>query len=52
MTEIFVNNTLLDISEGFSIPLNYSIADIRNPENRNTSYSKTITLPATKNNNK
>jgi hypothetical protein len=34
------------------IPLTFSIADIRNPEKRNTAFSKTITLPGTKKNNK
>lgn len=34
------------------VSLNYSIADIRDPEKRDTTFSKTITLPGTKNNNK
>lgn len=41
----------LDIYEEFPISFNYSIGDIRNPENRETNYTKTITLPGTKNNN-
>lgn len=41
----------LDISKEFPFPLQFSIDDVRNPEKRNTSYSKTLTLPGTKNNN-
>lgn len=51
MTEIFVNNILIDTKEDFPISLNYAIADILNPDKRNTSYSKTIKLPGTKTNN-
>ena len=45
MTEIVINNTSLDVYKDIPISLNYSIADIRNPDKRNTSFSKTITLP-------
>lgn len=33
------------------MPLNFSIADIREPDRRNTSFSKTIKIPGTKTNN-
>jgi len=51
MTEIVINNVSLDIYKDIPISLNYSIADIRNPEKRNTSFSKTITIPGSKKNN-
>ena len=52
MVEIFVNNTRLDLIENVSIPITYSISDIKNPQSREGTYSKTITLPGTKTNNK
>lgn len=51
MTEIFVNNVLVDIKDDLPTSLNYAIADILSPEKRNTSFSKTIKLPGTKINN-
>lgn len=51
VTEIFINNTQVDLSEDISIPLNYAIADIREPQKRNTNFSKTVTLPGTASNN-
>jgi len=51
MTEIVINNTSLDIYKDIPVSLNFSIADIRNPEKRNTSFSKTITVPGSKKNN-
>lgn len=41
----------LDLSDNEPFPLNYNIADIREPEKRNAFFSKTITLPGTKKNN-
>lgn len=41
----------LDLSDNEPFPLNYNIADIRQPEKRNAYFSKTITLPGTKKNN-
>lgn len=53
MVEIYINNTLLDLpEEGVAFPLNYSIADIREPEKRKQSFSKTIVLPSSKTNDK
>lgn len=51
VTEIFINNTQVDLSEDLSIPLNYAIADIREPQKRNTNFSKTVVLPGTASNN-
>lgn len=42
----------LDMYDDIPISLNYSIADISEPDKRQASFSKTITLPGTKNNNK
>lgn len=42
----------IDITNDIDIPLNFSIADIRDPSSRNASYSKNASLPATKVNNK
>lgn len=57
VTKIFVKaNQLLvwsqlDLLEDIPMSLNYSISDIRNPENRDGNYSKTIRIPGTKENN-
>jgi hypothetical protein len=42
---------VVDLYDNVSIPINYTILDIREPEKRKTSWSKTITIPGTKNNN-
>lgn len=42
----------IDLYEDVSIPITFSILDIREPEKRKTSWSKTITIPGTKNNNR
>lgn len=42
----------LDLYEDVSIPLNYTIFDVREPSKRKTNFSKTIRLPGTKNNNR
>ena len=52
--ELFINeptNAQLDMDQAFDIALQYSIADIKDITKRNSAYSKTITLPGTKNNN-
>lgn len=41
----------LDVQDGSQVPLNISIADIKDIQKRTGSFSKTITLPGTKNNN-
>lgn len=50
--QLYINNTELDLTEDISLPFTYQIADIRNPEQRTQSHSKTITIPASKVNNK
>lgn len=50
-TEIYINKTLIDITDEIDMSLNFAIADIKNPDKRNSSYSKTITIPASKTNN-
>lgn len=42
----------IDLYDNVGMSLNFSIADVRNIDKRNGSFSKTITLPGTKNNNK
>lgn len=47
----FPGNYKIDIYDNVNIPITYSIDDLKNPSRRNTSFSKTITIPGTKNNN-
>lgn len=42
----------IELFEDISTPLTFSIADIRTPETRQGSFSKTITIPGSKQNNK
>jgi hypothetical protein len=52
VVEVLIENThRLDVNEGFDFSFNYSIADIRTPESRQTEYSKTIVCPGTHSNN-
>lgn len=57
MVEIFIkrlNDTTynkLDLYENISLPITYSIADIRQPDQRQGTFTKTISLPGTKQNN-
>lgn len=51
-TELYISNTKVDTNEDVVFALNYWMADIREPENRNTDFSKTITIPGTPENNK
>lgn len=41
----------IDMYDDVACPLTFAIADIRNPQNRNSHFSKTIKVPATKGNN-
>ena len=50
MAEILIEGRRLDVYEGLDFSFNYSIADVRDPNKRSTSFSKTIKCPATKNN--
>jgi hypothetical protein len=51
MIEILINGQKVELSPDFDIAITRSIADIRNPEQRSSDYSKTVTIPATKVNN-
>lgn len=42
----------LDVDQRVPVPVNYAISDIRDPQKRTGSFSKTIILPGTKNNNR
>jgi hypothetical protein len=42
----------VDLFEDISIPITYSINDIKDPGSRKTSWSKTIRIPGTKNNSR
>jgi hypothetical protein len=50
MTEIFVNNVKIDLTENVPVPLTFSVADITQPDKRNTAFSKTIVVPSSKTN--
>ena len=49
---IYASSGTIDLYDDIPISLNYSIADIKEPNKRNADYSKTITVPGTNNNNK
>lgn len=50
-SELFIENRRADISQEISNLITYSIDDIKDVGSRNTSFSKTIVLPGTANNN-
>lgn len=52
MTQIYIEDFELDIYEELSNQLTYSIDDITKLDTKTTSFSKTITLPGTANNNR
>ena len=52
ITEIILENSRLDIYEDIGLELNLAIDDIKDFSSRNTTYSKTITVPGNANNNK
>lgn len=43
-----INGVNIDINGDIEIPLSFAIADIKQPQNRKRSFSKTVTLPGTK----
>lgn len=49
-TQIYIEGVALDLDKNVDIDFTYSIADIADFEKRTTTYSKTITLPATAHN--
>ena len=56
MIELYINNTLVDIDQGsndsFSILLQKTRTDYTNPTIVKNSFTKTVSLPGTDNNNK
>lgn len=51
-TEVIVEGGhKLDVFEGLDFSFNYSVSDIREPDKRQTEYTKTIKCPGTSNNN-
>lgn len=51
ITEIFVENKQLDVSGDISSLLTYAIDDVKDFSSRQTTFSKTVILPGTANNN-
>lgn len=51
MTEMFIENKRLDITEELSALITYAVDDIRDFEHKQSNFSKTIILPGTSNNN-
>jgi hypothetical protein len=49
-SRLVVNGYEIDLSESIAVPLNLSITDIKEPEKRKRSYSKTLMLEGTSNN--
>ena len=49
---IYTDKGYLDTYEGIKYPFNYAIGDVRDITKRNIDFSKTLKLPASKNNNK
>lgn len=47
-TELFINGTYVDISNDVAIALTYAVSDLKQPDKRQGSFSKTVTLPGTK----
>lgn len=52
MTRLFIEDNELDINANFSQQITYAIDDLNNLDSKSTSFSKTIVLPATTNNNR
>ncbi|MGN6439073.1 MAG: hypothetical protein ACTHMM_21195 [Agriterribacter sp.] len=51
-TRLYIEGQEVDLSEGIEIPLTYSIQDIKDISKTSSSFSKTVTIPGTTNNNK
>jgi hypothetical protein len=52
ITRIFIENYPLDINQGLSNQITYALDDLQNIDSKATTFSKTIILPGTANNNK
>lgn len=51
-TEIYIENQLIDLLKDIGTDFTYTIDDVREFGSRNTSFSRTISIPATAKNNK
>ena len=51
-TEIYIENQLIDLLQDIGTNFTYSIDDVNDFGSRNTSFSRTIAIPATSRNNK
>jgi len=51
MVRIYIENQELDVMQDFSHQITYAIDDIRNIDSKATTFTKTIVLPGTANNN-
>jgi hypothetical protein len=49
---LYIGNQLVDLPEGVSLPITYTTEDFKNPTIVKNSFSKTISIPNTANNNK
>lgn len=49
---LYIANKLVDCTDGISLPMTYQLEDFSNPTLVKNSFSKTIAIPGTKNNNK
>ena len=52
MTRIFIENNELDITKDFSQQITFAIDDLNNVDSKSTSFTKTIVLSGTANNNR
>lgn len=52
MTKIFIEGYELDLTKGLSNQLTYAVDDLNNLDSKATTFSKTIVLPGSTNNNK
>ena len=52
MTKIFIEGFELDLTQGLSNQLTFAIDDLNNLDSKATTFSKTIVLPGSTNNNK
>lgn len=51
MVKIVLSTGVLDVSENLALPITFSVGDIRDLSSRKGTFSKTVTLAGTKNNN-
>jgi len=49
-SKLLVNNYLIDLSNDVAVPITFSVADVKNPQSRTRSFSKSIDIPGTSNN--